>query len=216
MTPRLTEIHINEVLVYLGYKGGEIDAKLMEDIERCADLLMRTAVPRVVWRKYSLYEELPLALQGNDVKKLLSDSREVVFMCATLGAETELLLRKTQSRSMADAVILDCCASSAIENVCDNFCADLEKELGAHLTDRFSPGYGDMPLTQQTELCALLNTARTVGVTLTPGGLMLPQKSVTAVMGVSDNVQKKRPKGCAYCKLFGNCEISKEGGNCGK
>lgn len=216
MIPRLTEINKNEVLVYLGYKGGEVDSGIMADIDRCSQLLMKTAVPRIVWRKFTLSEELPIVLQGNDVRELLEDCREAVFMCATLGMETEQLLRKSQSRSMADAVILDCCASAAVENVCDNFCTDLENELHAHLTDRFSPGYGDMPLTQQAQFCALLNTARTVGVTLTSGGLMLPQKSVTAVIGVSDKPRKKRPKGCAYCKLFGNCDISKEGGNCGK
>lgn len=216
MIPRFTEINKNEVLVYLGYKGGEVDSGIMADIDRCSQLLMKTAVPRIVWRKFTLSEELPIVLQGNDVRELLEDCREAVFMCATLGMETEQLLRKSQSRSMADAVILDCCASAAVENVCDNFCTDLENELHAHLTDRFSPGYGDMPLTQQAQFCALLNTARTVGVTLTSGGLMLPQKSVTAVIGVSDKPRKKRPKGCAYCKLFGNCDISKEGGNCGK
>ena len=216
MIPRLTEINKNEVLVYLGYKGGVVDSGIMADIDRCSQLLMKTAVPRIVWRKFTLSEELPIVLQGNDVRELLEDCREAVFMCATLGMETEQLLRKSQSRSMADAVILDCCASAAVENVCDNFCTDLENELHAHLTDRFSPGYGDMPLTQQAQFCALLNTARTVGVTLTSGGLMLPQKSVTALIGVSDKPRKKRPKGCAYCKLFGSCDISKEGGNCGK
>ena len=70
----------------------------------------------------------------------------------------------------------------------DNLCADLAREFAPRrLTSRFSPGYGDFPLSQQAELCAVLNVNRLLGITLTPGGLMVPQKSVTALIGVSED-----------------------------
>ena len=88
-------------------------------------------------------------------------------------------------KSMADALILDACAGAAIENVCDNLCADIAAAVAPmYLTDRFSPGYGDLPLAQQFELCRVLDVSRRIGVTLSDGGLMIPQKSVTAVMGI--------------------------------
>ena len=138
-------------------------------------------------------------------------------MAATLGAETDTLLRRAQARSMADAVILDACASAAIENVCDNLCADIEAALAPMcLTDRFSPGYGDLPLGQQGALCRLLDAERRIGLTLTDGGLMLPQKSVTALMGVSPAPVKKRGRGCAYCDRLGACQYRKDGKTCEK
>lgn len=70
-------------------------------------------------------------------------------MAATLGADVEQLLMHVQVSDMARALILDSCASAAVENLCDNLEADLRTQVeaeGCYLTDRFSPGYGDLPL----------------------------------------------------------------------
>ena len=43
--------------------------------------------------------------------------------------------------------------------------SELEEKLspkGLFLTDRFSPGYGDMPFAQQKELCSILDTAKNI------------------------------------------------------
>ena len=135
---------------------------------------------------------------------------------ATLGAEVETLLRRTQVRSMADAVILDACAGAAIENVCDNLCADIAAAVAPmYLTDRFSPGYGDLPLAQQDDLCRVLDVSRRIGVTLTEGGLMLPQKTVTAILGVSSEPPGERRRGCGTCGLYETCSYRKDGYTCG-
>lgn len=221
MEPRLTEISSNEVLLYLGYKGGDIPDEVLADLERCSRLLKKTARPRAVWRLFDLLPDGALAgtgfrPEGNAVQELLRDCRQAVLFGATLGLEVESLLRRAQVKNMADAVILDSCASSAMENVCDNLCADLQAELPGFLTDRFSPGYGDLPLSQQRDFCRLLDLPRRIGVTLSPGGLMIPQKSVTALVGVADRPQTRRFRGCAYCSNFANCAYRKEGRTCGK
>lgn len=222
MEPRLTEINDNEVLLYLGYRGGEIPEPLRRDIARCKELVVQTARPRAVWRKFSLEIDGTLAgtgfrPEGKDVRALLEDCREVILMAATLGQEMESLLRRAQVQNMADAVILDCCASSAIENVCDNLCADLEAEFSPrYLTDRFSPGYGDLPFAQQPDFCRVLDLSRRIGVNLSPGGLMIPQKSVTAILGIADIPQNKRFRGCAHCSTFETCTLRKENRSCGK
>ncbi len=222
MEPRLTGVNENEVLLYLGYRGGELPPEIGADIARCRDLLLKTARPRLVWRQFELLPDGTLSgagfrPEGSDVRELLRDCRRAVLMGATLGAEVEALLMRAQVRNMADAVILDCCASSAIENVCDNFCEDLQAALApAYLTDRFSPGYGDLPFAQQPYFCIALDMSRRIGVTLSPGGLMIPQKSVTALIGVADRPQKKRFRGCAHCQMFRNCTYRKEARTCGR
>ncbi len=222
MDGRLTGMNRNEILLYLAYKGGEIPPEVNEAIDRCEALLLRTARPRVVWRRFPLDGDgAPVGTdfrpRGEDVKALLSGCEAVIFFAATLGAEAESLIRRTQVTNMADAVILDACGSAAIENVCDNLCADLaEAEAPLYLTDRFSPGYGDLPFSQQPDFCRLLDVGRRIGVTLTPGGLMLPQKTVTALAGVSPTPAAKRGRGCADCAMFSSCDYRKDGETCGQ
>jgi hypothetical protein len=221
MEPRLTGINENEVLLYLGYKGGEIAPTIHEDIARCQEILMKTARPRIVWRQFDLREDGSLVgtdfrPQGKDIQNLLTDCHQAILMAATLGSEIEALVRRMQLTNMGDAVILDCCGSSAIENVCDNLCEDLQKEVDGFLTDRFSPGYGDFPFEQQPEFCRTLDVSRRIGVNLSPSGLMIPQKSVTALIGVADRPQTKRFRGCAYCGRFETCTFRKENKTCGR
>lgn len=222
MQPRLTGIHENEALLYLGYRGGTLPPDIHETIAHCEALLLETARPRLVWRQFDLlpdgtFNHTDFRPEGNDVQELLHDCRRVVLFAATLGVEVEALLHRTQVRDMAEAVVLDCCASSAIENVCDNFCEDLQAEVAPYyLTDRFSPGYGDLPFSQQSEVCRILDISRRIGVNLSPSGLMIPQKSVTALIGIADTPQKKRFRGCAYCNLFETCTLRKENRTCGQ
>ena len=219
---RLTGLNRQEALIYLNYKGGAIPPDVDGQITRCESLVMQTAEPRLTYRRFDVLPDGSLAGTefrplGNDVKELLSTSVAVIVFAATLGTRMDALIRRKQIAEMSDAVILDACASAAIENVCDNFCADIaDAEKPMYLTDRFSPGYGDLPFSQQPEFCRLLDVERRIGVTLSPGGLMNPQKSVTALFGISPELQKKRFSGCANCTLFSNCAYRKGDTTCGR
>lgn len=221
MEARLTGIDRNEALRYLGYRGGALPDGAEAAVERCERLLMNVAKPRAVWRQFGLMPDGTLVgtgfrPAGEDIRAHLAGCDRVILMAATLGAEVEALLRRTQVTNLADAVTLDACASAAVENVCDNLCADIATELAPlYLTERFSPGYGDLPLSQQRELFCVLDVTRRIGVTLTDSGLMLPQKSVTAILGVSANPVSKRQGGCAACSMQETCVYRKEGKTCG-
>ena len=221
MEARLSGIERNQVLQYLGYRGGGLSEALSADLKRCERTLMAQARPRAVWRLYPLLpdgrlEGTDFTPAGESIRELLRDCDAVLLMAATLGSEVEQLIRRAQVGRMGDAVILDACGSAAIENVCDNLCADLEAAFAPrYLTDRFSPGYGDMPLAQQAELFRVLDVTRRIGVSLSASGLMLPQKSVTALIGVSDSPQPRRHRGCASCSMFESCAFRKDGTNCG-
>ncbi|MBQ3802228.1 MAG: 5-methyltetrahydrofolate--homocysteine methyltransferase [Oscillospiraceae bacterium] len=222
MEARLTGISRQETLRYLGYPGGPLPDDVLEQLETSEQELFRFAVPRVVWRLFDRDADGSLTgtdftPAGADIREFLKDCDRVILMAATLGMETENLLRRTQARDMAKALILDAAASAAVENVCDNLCADLAEALAPqYLTDRFSPGYGDLPLSQQKELFRLLDVTRRIGVSLSESGLMVPQKSVTALIGVSDRPQPKRSRGCETCTMFADCAYRKDGKNCGK
>lgn len=219
MDGRLTEISRREVLRYLQWRGGEVPEELARQLNRCQVALLAAARPRVVWQRYDLQPDMTLTgtafrLQGQAVARLLADCREVILLCATLGMEAETLLRRAQAGNMAEAVVLDAMGSAAIENVCDNLCGDLAKQFAPrYLTDRFSPGYGDMPIAQQRALFDTLDVTRRIGVTLTESDLMVPQKSVTAVVGIAHRPQPMR-RGCGNCANYENCAYRKEGKHC--
>lgn len=224
MNKYLTTINRNEVLKYLGYTGGAVEAKLEEDIAACSKQVMEYAIPRVCYRVFELEQDFCLqgtnfVPQGKDVQELLSGCDKAILMAATIGGDIEKLTRRYEVDDMYKALIVDACASSAVENVCDNFQAELEQKLavqGKYLTDRFSPGYGDMPFEQQKQLCEILNTSKLIGVSLSSSGIMIPRKSVTAIMGISDTEKPRRFRGCEHCSMFETCTFRKGGTTCGK
>jgi cobalamin-dependent methionine synthase I len=77
-----------------------------------------------------------------------------------------------------------------IENLMDNAENEIHKELaeGESLTPRYSPGYGNFPLDAQRAILDLLDTPRKIGVSLTGTMLMVPSKSVSAVIGVTPSL----------------------------
>ena len=207
---RLTELNINEVLLYLGYRGQEIDDRVNKQIEDCIAKVKAAALPKLVWRRLPLRNGKlrEFELEGRDIEELLRESSEAVIFAATLGAKVEKLMIRYEVSNMADALIMDSAASVAIENVCNNFEQDMRESLekeGLFLTDRFSPGYGDLPLSTQKDMIASLNTEKRIGLTLSKSNLMIPRKSVTAIMGISKTKQIHRQRGCESCKMFRTC-----------
>lgn len=219
MEPRLTELNDNEILMYLGHRGQKVPEDLVRQIEICKERVMKAARPRFVWRRVSYRDHRAedLLLPGKDIENLMEQCGEAVLVAATLGPEIDQITRKYEVVDAADALIMDACASVAIENVCNHFEEDLREEItgeGKFLTDRFSPGYGDLPLEIQKDLCRMLNASRRIGLTVSESMLMVPCKSVTAVIGIADQPQPHRASGCEVCNLFRTCEFRKEGRSC--
>lgn len=219
MQARLTQLNIQEILKYLGYRGQEYPTELKQQIHRCIEDVTKVANPRLVYRILPVHNGQVdgFPLESNDIGELLTDCRQAVLMAVTLGPQVEQLLRRREVTNMADAVIMDACASTAVENVSDHFEFDLREQLkheGKYLTDRFSPGYGDLPLHTQARFCDALNTERRIGLIVTPNDIMIPRKSVTAILGISDRPQKLRKRGCEVCSMFLSCPYRKEGVSC--
>ena len=221
MEARLESIPRAETLQYLSYHGSFLPEEIRGDLDRCEAQMLSVARPRIVWRMFTLSEdgmigETGYRPGGQDIRVFLRDCDSVIVFAATLGTEAESLIRRAAARNMADAVMLDAVGSAVIEAVCDNFCQDLAAELAPRfLTDRFSPGYGEMPLSDQRAIFSLLDVSRRIGVHLSESCLMIPQKSVTALIGVSDVPQPRRKRGCASCGNYENCAYRKEGKSCG-
>lgn len=217
-----------EVLRYLGYRGQAIDSRTDALISGCMDQMLKTAKPRYVYRIFEVRQDIEqeaillpecgLVLPGRDIYEHLRECRKCALMAATLGIEADNLIRVAEADAMSRAVILDACATDMIEKVCDWAEREIEvraAEENRGVNFRFSPGYGDLPLTLQGRIGEVLDTVRKIGLTMTENSLMIPRKSVTALIGFTVRPRKQVSK-CATCSMRGQCRFRKEGTTCGR
>jgi len=217
------KINIDDAFRYLG-GHGEPDGEYRPALSGAADTILKAIQPRRVMGIFDIdrRDGLSLAgtcleLKGMAIDALLHGCSQCAVFCATLGSETDLLIRQWQIRDLAFAAMLDACGSAAVENLCDIINDEIKGEFaarGLYITDRFSPGYGDLPIELQRDLCAVLDTGRKIGVSVGGGGLMTPMKSVTALVGISESPQKSRDIGCKGCIKLNNCEFRERGLTC--
>ena len=225
-----------EALGYVGYAGQEMDEQLQERFERLADDCEQKLSPACVWALYEIDGErtrgageggapcvflrgTSLALPGGDIARHLKGAREAALLACTLGAESERELRKLASLSPTDELLYSAAASALVEaaaNAAEARIVEAAAARGLHTNWRYSPGYGDLPLSVQPDFIKTLDATRRIGIVVNPGGLMVPTKSITAVIGVFDApVEGAEVRtSCAGCQLSGCCEMRKRGSTC--
>ena len=159
----------------------------------------------------------PLPLDGSDIAAHLEGCTHAVLLGATLGAPLDALLRQTEVLDMAGAVMLDAAANVLVEGEADRTEEELRQRLrasGRYLTGRFSPGYGNFPLTVQRELIRLLDGPGRIGLTVSQSFIMNPRKSITAVLGVAELPVTGKRAGCGTCHMRNKCIYRKRGTTC--
>ena len=209
----MAEIDWKEARRYLGLHrpGGTIDEQLEESLRSCGAELEATARPRAVWRRFSVTTEAGtvtcagMVIPSAHLARHLKGCGEVYLFAATLGAETDRLLRRAAVTRVSRAVLLQACAASLLEAYCDECCGGLAREAaseGLFLRPRFSPGYGDFPIAFQRPLLEALEAPKRIGLTATAAMMLTPTKSVTALAGLSPTPWCP-PTGCAACGKTG-------------
>ena len=197
-----------EILRYLGHRGQQIPDNVMQLVEECEQELDQAASPKSTWRSF------PLKIYGHEIdmgclrtksrslEKNLKDCEEILLFAATLGSQVDVLLHKYGKLQMSKAVVMQAASAAMLETYCDEINEQLKEEYRQkdwYLRPRFSPGYGDFPLENQTAIAAALELGKRIGITLTDSLLMAPSKSVTAVIGVSRIARACSIQGCEVC-----------------
>ncbi len=186
----------SEIARYLGLSGRELSGEVADFAADCEGELFRSATPRSVSRT------IPVSLlpgESGDLTRHLRHCSDCVLYALTLGAETDRLLRRWGARSMAKAAVGQAVCAVWLDELCAELCGGLAGE-GQYLTPPFSPGYGDWDLSVQGRLLDLLSAHRRIGLTLTAGGMLVPEKSVTAVVGLSDRKEEACGQKCSRCR----------------
>ena len=211
--------NIDEALRYLGIRSDP-ENTIRRQMTLLANEISAQIKPRFLWRMMPLTRRVDgtllgdILLTGQSAERMLHSCQRCAVLTCTLGIEFDTLVRRMQVRDMSRAVMLDALGSAYVEAACDEAEEEIRSRCpGMYLTDRFSPGYGDLPLALQPQLLDLCGGQR-LGVTVTPSFLMIPQKSVTALIGVSDSPQMARIRGCAHCSMNQSCTLRKAGKTC--
>lgn len=157
-----------------------------------------------------------MKLISQSLYKFLEEAPECIFMAATLGARVEQRLNILQLTDMAGAYLFDCVCLYYLEAKLDEWEENLRQTLkseGKHLSKRFSPGYGDLDLKTQKYLLSYLDAQRRIGIELNQNNLMIPQKSVTAILGVHIKAFQNEYTRCDACIRRETCKVQ-GGGHC--
>lgn len=214
----------DEVRRYLGYGKSKPDAQTRDDLEHISREMERSVKGRWVYevlKTDTVTEDLvtfkasPVVLHGKQVAKLLKDCSRVYVMACTLGAHADRMIELKGFLSPTLGMLTDACASAWIESWCDRCQEEIAKALepGEKLTFRFSPGYGDLPLSDQKPVLAQLQADKRLGLFLTESFLMTPRKSVVAILGVlPPGKDRGTPNqcghaGCTECPLSETCSL---------
>ncbi len=217
----------NEVLRYLGYRKQLITASLNALIDELIEETQEIVRPKATYQQFAIElgeEEVILAgtsvkLSGQNIINHLKDSDYCIVLATTLGWEIEQKINYYKRFDLTKSLVLDVCASVAIEGYTDAVEAQirelaLDQDYG--ITYRYSPGYGDFPIASQSILIRLLEADKRIGLTVTEDSILLPRKSITAIIGLQDKEIISVHPSCSDCSSREFCRFAKEGGYCGK
>lgn len=183
-------IDVSEVFRYMGVRTKDADENmrsLAEEAVRTVSACSRGAacflrLP-IIQNESGLFIG-PVQMDGNSLKRHLHGCTEAYIFAATIGLDADRAITASAKLSPARAVALDAAGSAAVENFCDQLCDHLRTMSKENLRSRFSPGYGDLPLQAQSQILNLLDVRRMIGLSATAGGMLIPTKSVTAIVGI--------------------------------
>lgn len=188
-TQQLEKLDKKEVLRYLGYAGVSSLCGIEELYSECEKIVLSSINSKAIYKIYPKQEGenfLDLTFtktNSQDLRKNLKDCKSFALFACTIGVELDRQILKYSKISPSKVVILQAMGAVAVETLCDSICEKIKNEFG-QISPRFSCGYGDCPLIMQKDIFSALNVEKNLGVTLTKGNLMVPTKTVTAIVGI--------------------------------
>jgi len=193
------------ILTRLGYKTGTtmLDDRYTNMLEEAIKLGSILCKPQGAYAYFQIVErsnylvklENGIEFKSNSLSKLLQDCKEIVLMASTVGSDVvERIVNEVEKGDAAIGLTLDSVASQTADATLDWMMEFLNRSLirkGKLLTKhRYSPGFGDMPLSYQKPIFEALMLER-LEMKLTEKFMIIPEKSVIAIAGV----QEKRSVG---------------------
>jgi len=128
-----------------------------------------------------------IVFKSQVIARLLEQCQKVAIFALTIGDRLERKVSQlAKERLILEASILDVIGSVAAEtlaNTVQDEIGDIARYQGLTISQRFSPGYCDWDIGQQRMLFWALRDD-TAGIHLTDSCLMIPQKSISGIIGI--------------------------------
>lgn len=181
----LPEVDKKEVLRYSGVKEADKATDILIDdcIKEVGDIS-----GKVCWLTCPVKVEpervsLPFGtICSKDLSKNLEGCDRLIVFGATIGLNIDRIIAKYSLTALSRAVIMQAIGAERVEKLCDVFCEEIEKSYC--VKPRFSPGYGDVALSVQSDLIKVLDASKKIGISLSDSMTLSPTKSVTAFVGI--------------------------------
>ena len=140
------------------------------------------------------------------VARHLAGAEQIVLVVCTIGPQLENMTSSWMEKDPVLGLALDGLGNAAVEKVAQQVCARLADQAhaeGQQASTPLSPGEPDWPVeVGQPQLFALLDPSK-AGITLTSGGMMVPKKSISFVVGIGPNMSQTDL--CEMCSLKETC-----------
>ena len=185
------KIKIKDVLRYLRVK--ENDGTMRRLLEECSTCVYECASPKAVYTKVNVKIKRDtvdfgfMKVKSSSLSVHLSECDEAYVIATTLGVGIDRLFEKYNRILQTKAAVCDATASALIESFCDYVNETVVENKESVM--RFSPGYGDFDLKHQKEILDYLDANKKIGITLTDSYMMVPSKSITAIIGIKREVK---------------------------
>ena len=198
------EITVQDILTLLGYKTSNTPEPVLSEINDLVDKVPDHVKPQGGYVYFPDYE-----LKVNDESFTLNDKQfttEGIIASQLKGSKRLAVLVSSAGEGISDlskeliekgeflkGYVADTIGSIVAEKAADYVEKNLEdkvSESGMKISNRLSPGYCGWDVAEQHRLFSLLPDDF-CGVTLTESALMVPIKSISAVIGVGEDVVKR-------------------------
>jgi len=221
------KIDEDEVLRYQGYsknkvkKPSEVILQITrEEIVRGHSLFKPKGIYSSVKIKQISFSDGKVDLKSgfslnfsNSIINLLRGASSLVLGLVSIGSSLENKVSEffTQGE-YPRAVTLDAVGTVAVESLSRdirNLVCQEANEQYLKTTRYFSPGYGDWDISQQKDIFKIIPTNK-IGVSLTESYMMVPQKSLSWIIGIGKNItiSSKNDHSCQICQAT-NCQFRK-------
>lgn len=131
-------------------------------------------------------------IESFHLEKNLQGCKRAVVFAATTSIAVDRLINRFSKLQPSKSLMIDAVASAAVEDWCDIINSEISQK--GETKPRFSCGYGDFSLSHQKDILELLDAQRKIGITLSESLMMLPVKSVTAIVGIKEEGKDDKKK----------------------
>jgi hypothetical protein len=205
------DIDVKQVLSRMGYgTAGMPSARIESLVKEYADNICHLIEPSYSYvildvnsvRGSRVFIEGSVVFRSNVIAELLRQCPRVAVFVLTIGGRLGEVVRQLSGEGfLVQAAVLDAIGSDAAEtlaHVVQEIIKSKAAVEGLAIRRRFSPGYCDWRISQQKMVFRAVG-GDSAGVRLTEGYLMVPQKSISGIIGIGPAGKVEGYNPCSTC-----------------